>query len=170
MKEVRGIKTFSIGGIVLNGGLLVLFFCLVFVLSPISGPKASDIAGMLAIFLGFALCILYPVQLLRIRRNFYLHRLPSSGAKTFLHIYRIIQLIFTILMALVTAAGCSEVYHSVRYYESRPSDKNLLMIRGGVMVVLLATIVVNFTIFFKGWRLLKMVRKNYVDHVMESFD
>ena len=38
------------------------------------------------------------------------------------------------------------------------------------MAVILVTVVMNLTIFFKGWRLLKLVKKTYLEEVMASFD
>src|SRR5216684_405511 len=115
MKEVRGIKLLSNGGIFLNG-LLLLFFCyLLFFLSPKVSLRGNDLFEISLIFLGVLSAILYPVQLLVILRNYYLGRLPTSGIKAFFHLYRIGALLFTLFQAFLAAAGSYEVY-SLHYH------------------------------------------------------
>jgi len=105
-------------------------------------------------------------QLILIKRYYYRHRTIGVGAKVFLHICRIIQLVYSLIGAFLVAAS---VYNSLRRRYPVYTDSYEYK-RWAVMAVILVTVVMNLTIFFKGWRLLKLVKRPYLEEVMASFD
>jgi hypothetical protein len=158
MKAVKGITSLSYGAIACNAAL----FCILSYNTSYSSrtdTMAMSIAGF-----GIIISILYAIQLILMKRSYYRHQTISAGAKALLHICRIIQLLYSIMEAGLLSSG---VYYSFkdRGFAFNHDYKSML-----IMASLLVTVVMNLTIFFKGWRLLKLVKRPYIEEVMASFD
>ncbi|MBN9386134.1 MAG: hypothetical protein J0H74_35580 [Chitinophagaceae bacterium] len=164
MKEVRGIRTFSVCTIILGSVVsLVLFSAW---LQPGGLASNREINLMLTAVLLSLLTLGYPALLLLIRDRYYRHFPISYRARVFTHIFRVIQLIFIVLLTgLLTVA----IYNVSGKFNAGNSFR-LNVIQSGTLLILLVTIVLNLTLFFKGWRLLKQTRKPYIDEVMSTFD
>jgi len=74
--------------------------------------------------------------------------------------------VYSLIGAFLVAAS---VYNSLRRRYPVYTDSYEYK-RWAVMAVILVTVVMNLTIFFKGWRLLKLVKRPYLEEVMASFD
>ncbi|HVU57130.1 MAG TPA: hypothetical protein VHD83_18845 [Puia sp.] len=158
MKSVKGITSLAYGAIACNAALFgVLSY-------STNYSSRTDSFGMAIAGFGIVVSILYAIQLILIKRSYYRHHTISAGARVLLHICRIIQLLYSIMEAALLSTG---VYYSFkdRAFVRGIDHKSML-----IMAALLTTAVMNMTIFFKGWRLLKIVRKPYIDEVMASFD
>ena len=166
MKEVRGIKALSIGAIIANGGLLVLLINLWIQILKLSNPPVSEVAIFLSVIFGLVFAIAYPVELLFMRKRYYQYAPDSSTARVFLHITRIIQLLFNIFLILGLVGALYDMFHQ----KGEIARGRYFYQQVGVLFLMGTTIVLNLMIFFKGWRLLKLARTNYIDHVMNAFD
>jgi len=165
MKEVRGIKVFSISTIVAGSVVSLTLFSAW--LQPGAFTSQRDINLMLASVLVSLLSLAYPAQLLLIRDKYYRHFPVSYSARVFVHIFRVIQLLFTlILTALLTMVA----YNISRDMATAGNSYRFRGVQISICMLVLATVVLNLILFFKGWRLLKRVRRNYVDEVMSAFD
>ncbi|MBN8854136.1 MAG: hypothetical protein BGO55_07065 [Sphingobacteriales bacterium 50-39] len=158
MKQVKGITSLSFGDIACNATLFGILSYNTSYTSP-TDTMAMSIAGF-----GIIISILYAIQLILMKRSYYRHHTISAGAKIPLHICRIIQLLYSIMEAGLLSTG---VYFTFR-------DRNIVHnndYKGMlIMAALLVTVVMNLIIFFKGWRLLKLVKRPYIEEVMASFD
>lgn len=169
MKAVKGIKALCITAIVVNGGIGAFLFIMIMFVIP-GRLRGGDLASFLAVMLGILLCTLYPVQLLIIRNKYYSHRPVSPTERVLVHITRIIQILFTCFVVVVSTFGVIELVESLARNHSLAYQRNLLAPES-VLFVTLVGITINAIIFFKGWRLLKLVRyNNYIEEVMASFD
>jgi hypothetical protein len=169
MKEVKGIKALCITAIVLNGGFGTFVFFMIMFIAP-NRPRGGELAPFLAVMLGILICTLYPAQLLIIRKKYYSHRPVSASARVLVHILRVIQILFTCFITVVLTFGIIEMVESLRRYNSLAYQQSLLG-PGSLLFVMLVGITINAIVFFKGWRLLKIVRhSNYLEEVMASFD
>jgi len=160
MREAKGVSLLSYGAIACN---VVLFGILCY---NINFAGKDDLIAFFIVGFGLVMSILYALQLILIKRSYYRHRTIGVGAKVFLHICRIIQLVYSLIGAFLVAAS---VYNSLRRRYPVYTDSYEYK-RWAVMAVILVTVVMNLTIFFKGWRLLKLVKKTYLEEVMASFD
>jgi len=157
MKEVVNIKLLCFGAIASNIALLgVLFY-------NTSFSSNDDIIACVISSFGFIVSILYAVQLLLMKRNYYRHQPITSGARVFFHISRIIQLLYTLAEALLLGLSIFNSYKNLQYDRYRYQMM-------AVYALLLVTVVMNLTIFFRGWRLLRQTRTSYIDEVMATFD
>jgi len=160
MKEVKGITSLSYGAIACNA-VLISVMCIN------SDPSHNDYdaIGLLVAGVGVVISILYAVQLILMNRDYYRQQRISTTTKVLFHIYRIIELLYSIAEACLLAAG---IYYSFVKGEIKTSHEFKAIL---LLAALLVTVVMNLTIFFRGWRLLKLVRKNnYIEEVMASFD
>ena len=158
MKEVKGLTSLSFGAIACNVALLgIIFYNTRF-------SNKEDIIALLITGFGLIISILYAVQLILMKRFYYRHHTISISAKVFLHICRIIQLLYSLGGAYLLAATVYFSSRGTRLFGS--FDYKFMAALGTVLV----TVVMNLTIFFKGCRLLKIVRKPFIDEVMASFD
>lgn len=157
MKDIPGIKALCYGAITCNVALIGVL------LYNTSFSNTTDAIMFVITSFGLLVCILYGVQLLLMKRNYYTHRPITSGARRLLHIARIIQLLYTLGGTLILVGSLLSTY---RYWEYDSHRFGLMT----AYALILVTIVLNLTIFFKGWRLLKLVRNNYIDEVMATFD
>jgi hypothetical protein len=159
MKEAKGIIPLSYGAIACNAALLgILYYNKAF--------SGSDFIIGLFFGSGVFIALLYAVQLILMRRSYYRHRNISTSAKVLLHICRIIQLVYSLLGALVVVVGVNTlVRRNIRHLVGNFEYKFW-----AVMALVFVTVVLNMTIFFKGWRLLKLVKIPYIDEVIASFD
>lgn len=160
MTEIKGIKGLSLGAMICNVALLVVLFYL----APSPGSSATDLITFSLTVFGVVMSILYALQLLLFRRKYFRHRPISSGARVIAHISRIIQVLFTLCLIILLSAALFYSYRNLRYSIKYHFDQL------AIFTLILMIITLNMTVFFKGWRLLKMVRKNYIDEVMASFD
>jgi len=160
MKGVKGITSLSYGAI---AGNVVVFGILCY---NINFTRNDDLIAFVIVGFGLIMPILYALQLILIKRSYYRHRTIGVRAKVFLHICRIIQAVYSLIGAFLVAAT---VYNAFRVRSPVYMDSYLYK-RWAVMAVILVTVVMNFTIFFKGWRLLKLVKRPYLEEVMASFD
>ncbi|HEY8967815.1 MAG TPA: hypothetical protein VIM64_01950 [Puia sp.] len=160
MKGVNGITSLSYGAIASN---VVLFGVLCY---NINFTRNDDLIAFFIVGFGLVIPILYALQLILIKRSYYRHRTIGVGAKVFLHICRIIQLVYSLIGTFLVAAT---VYNSFRRRYPVYTDSYEYK-RWAVMAAILVTVVMNFTIFFKGWRLLKLVKRPYLEELMASFD
>lgn len=158
MKDVKAISSLSFGAIACNAAL----FCVLCYNTNFSN-KEELIAFFIAGF-GIIMAVLYAVQLILMKRFYYRHHIISLSAKIFLHICRTITLLYSLLGAILLTT--SAYYSSRQPAYMRASDYRFMAALGLILV----TVVMNFTIFFKGWRLLKMVRTPYIEKVIASFD
>ena len=161
---MKGIRAFSVSTIILGSVVsLVLFSAW---LQPGGLATREEINGMLATVLLSLLTLGYPAQLLLIRDRYYRHFTISYRARVFTHIFRVIQLIFTVLLTgLLTM-----VMYNLSGKFKAGNNFHLTVIQSGIFLILLATTVLNLTLFFKGWRFLQQTRKTYIDGVMATFD
>lgn len=164
MKEVRGIRTFSVFTIILGSVVSLILFTVW--LHPGGFTSRETINLTLAVVLLSLLALGYPVQLLLIRDSYYRHFPISYRARVFTHIFRVIQLIFTVLLTGLLTMVIYNVSGKFNAGNSFP----LNVIQSGILLILLVTIVLNLTLFFKGWRFLQQTRKAYIDEVMATFD
>lgn len=158
MKEPAGINALSYGAIASNTALVGLL-CY-----NTSFSKREDCIAFCIAAFGLINAISYAAQLIRIRRSYYRHQSISRGARIILHICRTFQFLYSLAAALlvtITVYGSIGTAVFMRGYESRVM---------AAMAMIVVSIMLNLTIFFKGWRLLKLVRKPYIDDVMSSFD
>jgi len=168
MKEVRGIKGLSIGAIIANGALLALMINLFLQFSRFpAGMKSFQFITMMIITVLIIIAITYPAQLLFMRKKYYRYVPVTSAARIFLHITRIIQFLFSLFMAFALAASLSDLF---KYNRPLIVGNSAFYLQAGILLLLLIAVVLNLLIFFKGWRLLKLVRSNYIDEVMNAFD
>src|SRR5882757_602131 len=147
MKRITGLKTLSISAIVINSILFIRLLNAWFRFGVDSSVK--DIALLLLAVFGFVGSILYPVQLLLMRKKYYRYVPISSGARTFLHIARIIQLLFTIVIAILLIASTYNILRNMHFTRRF----SYLYIQAAMLLLLLTLVLLNLTIFFKGWRL-----------------
>jgi hypothetical protein len=166
MKRVRGIKALSIGAIIANGVLLALLINLWMQLLRLSKTPGTEVAIFLGIISGLVFAIAYPVQLLFMRMRYYQYAPDSSTTRVFLHITRILQLLFNIFLALGLAGALYETFRQ----KGEVARGSHFYQQVGLLFLMLTTFVLNLLIFFKGWRLLKLMRTSYIDHVMNAFD
>lgn len=169
MKEVRGIKVPCIAAIVLNGGFAIFLLLMMFVIIPGSPPRGAEFFSFWGVVLGLLISALYPILILLIRRTYYRHRPVTSFVTILLHISRIIQLLFTCFITVVVVFGIFEIISGMRRYRNTTYPRDIFY-PGLVAGIIVAGIIVNSILFFKGWRLLKIVRTPYIDEVMASFD
>ena len=166
VKEVRGIKALSIGAIIANGALLALLINLWIQLLRFSHSPGSEVTIFVSIISGLVFAIAYPVQLLFMRKRYYQYAPDSSAARVFLHITRIIQLLFNIFLTFGMAGALYDTF----WQKGEIARGRHFYQQVGLLFLMGTAIVLNLMIFFKGWRLLKLVRTNYIDHVMNAFD
>jgi len=158
MKEVKGITSLSYGTIACN---VTLFIVIGY--NTNFSDKKDLIAGMIAGF-GIIISILYALQLILMKRSYYRHFAITVITKSLLHICRIITLLYALMGGFLLTAT---VYHtSVNSVYLNSHDFKFM----GILGLVLTTVVMDFTIFFKGWRLLKLVKTPYIDEVIASFD
>jgi hypothetical protein len=158
MNEIKGLHALSFGAIACNAAVIGLIG-----VNTNFSNKEDLIAFFIAGF-GLFMSLLYAVQLILMNRAYFRHHVISISAKIFLHICRIITLLYALFGAFLLAAT---VYNNSRNPGYLRSHDYKFM---ASMALLLVTVVLNFTIFFKGWRLLKMVKRPYIDKVIASFD
>lgn len=158
MKEVKGINSLSYGAIACNAALIIVIGY------NSNFPDEKDFIAFFVAGFGLIMSILYALQLILMKRSYYRHYAVTVIAKVFLHICRIITLLYALVGACLLAATA---YHtSVKSaYLDRHDFKFL-----GIVGLVLVTVVMNLTIFFKGWRLLKLIKTPYIEEVMASFD
>jgi len=158
MKAVKSITSLSYVAIACNAALLsVLFYTTNF------SEKHDLIALSLAGF-GLIISILYAVQLILMERSYYRHDVITVSAKVFLHICRIINLLYSLLgtfSLIMTFYSSAKFPGYIRLWENK---------FWALLGLVLVTVVMDFTIFFRGWRLLKLVKRPYIEEVMASFD
>jgi hypothetical protein len=165
MKEVPGIKALSIGAIIANVALFILMFVISY--RVLHRWPSSDNAILLLIGAGlFTIVLLYPILLLRVQRRYQTYMPVTSVARRFSHIFRIVQLIYNILLAFVLFSSIFNLYR----YAGPPQRTYIAFIQFGFLVLLLICVFLNLMIFVKGRALLKLVKKNYIDEVMATFD
>jgi hypothetical protein len=158
MKEVRDLTPLSIGAIASNAAFMVMIG------SETRFSNTGDLQAFLIAGFGLIIAMLYALQLILMKMFYYRHHIISLSARVFLHICRIIQLLYTLMGVCLLAMT---VYFSGRTpgYLRHWEFKFWIM-----MVTVLVTVVLNLTIFFKGWRLLKIVRTPLIDSILASFD
>ncbi|HVW59654.1 MAG TPA: hypothetical protein VHC48_06460 [Puia sp.] len=161
---MKGIRAFSVSTIILGSVVSLMLFSAW--LQPGGLATREEINVMLATVLLSLLTLGYPAQLLLIRDRYYRHFTISYRARVFTHIFRVIQLIFTVLL---TGLLTMVIYNVSGKYRAG-NGFHLNVIQSGILLILLVTIVSNLTLFFKGWRFLKQTRKTYIDEVMATFD
>lgn len=165
MKEVRGIKALSISALFTNGAILAMTLSTWYGY----GGKAStnDLVIFVFVIAAFVIYLLYPTQLLFMRKRYYRGIPISSGARTFLHILRSLQAMIIIGLATFFTWAAYTLIVNLRY-RFNPNFRYFLPT--GILLLVLASVVLNTMIFLKGWRFLKLVRTTYIDEVMATFD
>lgn len=165
MKGVPGIKALSIGAIISNGALLALIGY-IFIRVLHTRLSAEDKIGFILAAIAFTVALLYPILLLITQRKYQRYTPVSSVARVFLHITRILQLMYTLLLAFTLVAS---IYNLFQYNAERLRG-TFALIQGGIFFLLLISLFFNLMIFLKGWKLLKLIKSNYIDELMSSFD
>ncbi|HEY8968599.1 MAG TPA: hypothetical protein VIM64_05890, partial [Puia sp.] len=110
MKEVKGITSLSYGDIACNA---VLFGILCY--NTQFSSRMDSIAFSIVGF-GIIISVLYAVQLILMKRGYYRHRTISASAKVFLHICRIITLLYSLTGALLLAMTIYNANRTVGYF------------------------------------------------------
>lgn len=162
MTQLPRIQSLSIWSIVSNG-LFLLILVSQYITRAGNEQSAMERAVSFTLGAGFAFCILYDVLLLVIRRKYYRYTPIKAGLRVVVGIVRIIQLLFSIFLLVAMI--------SVGYDLTKASIQEPRWGLVVVMVLVLSMLTLNIILFFKGWRLLKLVRRNnYIDDVMATFD
>ena len=167
MKEVRGIKGLSISSILVNGGLFGVMILSLLAVAGLAPFKEEGFIILVLLSLAMMATLAYPLQLLLIRRRYYRDIPISSRTRVFTHLSRIIQLLYTLLLVWAIVVS---VYNIYKYKEMSFRSNSALILQVCLSLMVVAAIILNLILFFKGWRLLKQTRKSYIDEVMATFD
>ncbi|HEY4209478.1 MAG TPA: hypothetical protein VGM31_21785 [Puia sp.] len=98
------------------------------------------------------------------RKAYYRHRSMGTIPRIILHICRVIQLLYSL-------AACCLVTMDIAYEAGLPPyARSYESKKMAALAIIVIAVTLNLMIFFKGWRLLKFVRRPYIDQVMSSFD
>jgi hypothetical protein len=159
MTGPKGIVALSYGAIACN---TVLIGLLVY---NTRFYNSEDQMAFLITGFGLVTAICYAVQLIRIRKAYYRHKAITKRARVILHICRVVQFLYSVAGSCLVGMV---IYFSVRTPQDYYRNDSYKMLAG--MITIVVGVTLNLTIFFKGWRLLKLVRKPYIDDVMSSFD
>jgi hypothetical protein len=158
MKEVKAITPLSFGAIACNATLICL------ICYSVNFSYRSDVISFLIIGPGLFFSLLYAVQLILMKRSYYRHYAITTSAKVFLHICRIITLLYSLMGIFLLAVTFYNSFRNRAYLSSH--DYKFM----ASLALVLVTVVMDLTIFFKGWRLLKLVKTPYIEGVIASFD
>ena len=163
MKGPKAIKILSIAALTVYTALLVLIGVLLMTYMTVA---LSPILFIITVTF-LAAPVIYPIQLLLIRRNYYRNRPATPSIMTWTHIFRVIQLLQTLIFLWRVIGYINDIYVA---FKDGIYLNNFYSLQIGLTLVLCISIPLNLLIFFKGWRLLKVAQGSYVEDVMSTFD